>query len=148
MKTAIVYHSHHHGNTKKLAGTLAQGRDVTLIDADGHPEAGLASYDLIGFASGIYFGSFHESVLDFARKHLPEQKPVFFLSTYGGKNNTRAISEIAREKSARILGEFGCPAFDTYGPFKLVGGIRKGRPNARDLEDARRFFAQICEKSL
>ncbi|MGW1077983.1 glycerate kinase, partial [Streptomyces sp. NPDC002537] len=29
---------------------------------------------------------------------------------------------------------FSCRAFDTYLPFKLVGGIRKGRPNATDLE--------------
>lgn len=28
---------------------------------------------------------------------------------------------------------------------RLVGGIAKGRPNEADLENARRFFAELCE---
>ena len=146
MKTAIVYHSYHHGNTRKLVDAIARGREVTLIDAVVQKEADLAPYDLVGFASGVYFGKFHESVLSFARKNLPENKPVFFLCTYGGGSVTKAIAGIAKEKSAQVLGEFGCKAYDTFGPFKLVGGINKGRPNAQDLEDACRFFNQLCEK--
>ena len=70
MKTVIVYYSSHHGNTKKLVESLAQGRDVTLIDAAVTKTADLSSYELIGFASGIYFGKFHESVLEFAKNNL------------------------------------------------------------------------------
>ncbi|HCY53332.1 MAG TPA: flavodoxin, partial [Kandleria vitulina] len=33
MKTAIVYYSHHHGNTKKLLDAIALQNEVTLIDA-------------------------------------------------------------------------------------------------------------------
>ena len=146
MKTVIIYHSYHHGNTKKLVEAVAQGREITLIDAAIQKEADLAPYGLIGFASGVYFGKFHESVLAFARKSLPENKRVFFLCTYGGGGGTKAISDIAKSKSAEILGEFGCKAYDTFGPFKLMGGINKGRPNAQDLEDARRFFDRICGK--
>ncbi len=143
MKIAIVYHSYHHGNTKKLVDAIARGREVTLIDAAVQMEADLTAYDLIGFASGVYFGKFHSSVLDFARKNLPEGKRVFFLCTYGGKSATKDISEIARAKSAEALGEFSCKAFDTFGPFKLIGGINKGHPDAKDLEDARRFFEKL-----
>ncbi len=146
MKTAIVYYSRHHGNTKMLAEAIAQGRDVTLIDAAAQKEADLSPYGLIGFASGIYYGRFHESVLTFAEKCLPENKRVFFLCTYGGKSNTQSISKIAGGRSAVILGEFGCRAFDTFGPFKLIGGINKGRPSVGDLEDACRFFDGISEK--
>ena len=32
MKTAIVYYSQHHGNTKKLLDAIAEKHDVTLID--------------------------------------------------------------------------------------------------------------------
>ena len=32
MKTAIVYHSYHHGNTKKLLDAIAEKHEVTLID--------------------------------------------------------------------------------------------------------------------
>lgn len=143
MKTAIIYYSNHHGNTKKAVEAIAQGRDVTLIDAAAVKSADLSGYELIGFASGIYFGKFHENVLEFAKKHLPEGKKVFFLSTYGGSSNTRAIEEIAKTKNARIVGQFGCKGYDTFGPFKLVGGIAKGHPNEADLENARQFFDQL-----
>ena len=140
MKTAIIYQSSHHGNTKKLVEAVAQGRDVTLIDALAVKSADLSGYDLIGFASGIYFGKFHQSVLEFAKSSLPQGKRVFFLSTYGGSNGIKAIQEAVQEKSAQAVGSFGCKGYDTFGPFKLVGGINKGRPNESDLENARRFF--------
>ena len=30
--------------------------------------------------------------------------------------------------------------YDTFGPFKLVGGLAKGHPKERDLEQARAFY--------
>ena len=140
MRTAIVYYSAHHGNTRKLAEAVAQGREVTLIDALAVKSAGRSGYDLIGFASGIYFGKFHQSVVEFAKNNLPRDKKVFFLATYGGSNGTKAIEEAVREKDARIVGSFGCKGYDTFGPFKLVGGIAKGHPDATDLKNACQFL--------
>ena len=140
MKAVIIYYSAHHGNTKKVAEAIARGRDVTLIDAQAVKSADLSGYELIGFASGIYFGKFHKSVLDFAKNNLPQGKKVFFLSTYGGSNGTKAVEDIVREKSAQVVGSFGCKGYDTFGPFKLVGGICKGRPNETDLKNACDFF--------
>ena len=100
MKTAIVYQSIHHGNTKKLVDAIAQGHDVDLIDAGAQKQADLGQYDLIGFASGIYGWRFHRNVLEFARNNLPQGKRVFFLCTYGGRANTKSIAAVAREKSA------------------------------------------------
>ena len=140
MKTAIIYYSAHHGNTRKLVEAIAQGRDVTLIDALAAKSADLSGYDLIGFASGIYFGKFHRSVVEFAKNNLPQGKKVFFLSTYGGSNGTRAIEEAVKVKDARIVGGFGCKGYDTFGPFRLVGGICKGHPDETDLKNACRFL--------
>ena len=53
MKTAIVYYSKHHGNTKKLVDAIASGFEVTLIDAAENAAADLMNFDCIGFASGI-----------------------------------------------------------------------------------------------
>lgn len=143
MKTAIVYYSSHHGNTKKLVEAIAGERDVTLIDASAVRSADLSGYELIGFASGIYFGKFHESVTKFAQENLPQGKKVFFLSTYGGGNNTKAIEAAVKAKGAQIVGQFGCKGYDTFGPFKLVGGIAKGRPNEADLVSACQFFDKL-----
>ena len=147
MKTAVIYYSRHHENTKKVLDAIARGRDVTLIDAAEMESAPLEEYDLIGFASGIYYSKFHKSVLHFAEEHLPEGKKVFFLYTCGAekKGYTEAIRKIAAARHTDILGEFGCPGYDTYGPFKLIGGIAKGRPDQGDLSNAVCFFERITE---
>jgi menaquinone-dependent protoporphyrinogen IX oxidase len=70
MKTAIIYHSSHHSNTKKVLDAIAEGRDVTLIDADSDALPSLIHYDLVGFASGIYYCQFHKSVITAVEKAM------------------------------------------------------------------------------
>lgn len=142
MKTAVVYYSKHHGNTKKVLDALVCSHDITLVDALNPQNINLAEYDCIGFASGIYYSKFHKSVLKFAENYLPEHTNVFFLYTYGAKKEgyANAIRKVTAEKSAHILGEFGCCGFNTFGPFKLIGGIAKGHPSQTDFENARTFF--------
>ena len=149
MKTAIVYYSKHHGNTKKLIDAIAAKHEVTLIDATQTQSFDLREYDLIGFASCIYYSKFHKTVLEFAQKNLPGKKSVFFLYTYGGKMEgyTKAIRESVLEKSAQIKGAFGCPGFNTFGPFKLVGGIAKGHPDSDDIARALSFFENLIAHS-
>lgn len=55
MKTAIVYCSVHHGNTKKLLDAIASENQVDLIDVTQNPDVDLNAYDRIGFAFGIYY---------------------------------------------------------------------------------------------
>lgn len=147
MKTAICYYSRHHGNTLKILQTMAQEGEVELIDVTAQETAQLEEYDCIGFASGIYGFEFQKTVVEFARQYLPAGKPVFFVYTYGGVKGTgsKAVAEIANAKGCSILGEFSCKGYDTFGPFKMVGGIAKGHPDTQDLDNARRFFRQIQE---
>ncbi|MEI3307063.1 MAG: hypothetical protein V8R40_14225 [Dysosmobacter sp.] len=42
-----------------------------------------------------------------------------------------------------MLGEFSCKGYNTFGPFKLIGGSAKGRPNEDDLENARTFYRKL-----
>ena len=148
MKTAICYYSRHHGNTLKILEAMAEEGEVDLIDVTTRQAVGLEKYDCIGFASGVYFGKFHEGVLAFARQYLPQGKPVFFVYTYGGAKGagTKALAEIAKEKGCPVLGEFSCKGYDTFGPFKLVGGLAKGRPNEEDLEKARAFYRGLASR--
>ena len=145
MKTAIVCYSRHHGNTRKLIDAIAKKHDLTLIDATQVKTANLSDYDLIGFASGICYSKFHKSVLQFAEQNLPAGKKVFFLYTCGAKKEgyTKAITAAVSGHSARILGEYGCFGFNTFGPFKLIGGIAKGHPDADDLNGAVSFFEKL-----
>ena len=136
MRTAIVYASVHHGNTEKLVKRIAEECQVDLIDAVKQSDADLSSYDMIGFASGIYFSKFHQSILEFAEKNLPDDKKIFLICTYGGSANYKSIEQILDKKHASVVGKFGCKGYDTFGPFKLVGGIAKGHPDEEDMKNA------------
>lgn len=142
MKTAICYLSCHQGNTRRVVKAMAQAGDVDLIDVRARQAVRLEEYDCIGLASGIYGFEMHKAVIDFARQYLPAGKPVFFVYTYGGAKGTgaKALARIAVEKNCPVLGEFGCRGYDTFGPFRLVGGIAKGHPSEQDLEQARAFY--------
>lgn len=145
MKTAIVYYSRHHGNTKKLIDAIAQEHEVTLIDAAQMPDPDLQAFDRIGFASGIYYSKFHKSVLRIAREHLPDDRNIFFIYTCGAEKAgyTSAITDAVQAHRANILGEYGCFGFDTFGPFKLIGGIAKGHPNAEEIQKAVQFYKEL-----
>ncbi len=143
MKTAIVYASVHHGNTKKLMDAISASHEVDVMDAVEMKERDLNEYDLIGFASGIFFGKFHESVLSFAEKNLPEGKNVFLICTYGGKAAYGSIEKILKEKHAKIAGRYGCLGHDSVGPARLIGGIRKGHPTKDEIEGAVTFYANM-----
>lgn len=154
MKTGIVFCSEHHGNTRKLLNAVAEHYDIDLIKADialfpgSSLHTTLSDYDLIGFASGIYYQKFHKDVLKYAEDFLPKGKNVFFIYTCGieRKCYTDSIIQIAKSKSSKILGTYSCPGYDTFGPFKLVGGISKGRPNDDDIQNAIKFYEFILKK--
>lgn len=142
MNTAIVYYSKHHGNTKKLLDAIAAQNQVTLIDVTAEPAADLSGYDRIGFASGIYYSAFARQLLTFASDHLPENKDVFFLYTHGAPKGDflKGIREITAGKHCRELGAYRCQGYDTFGPFKLVGGIAKGHPTQEEIAGAVAFY--------
>ena len=148
MKTAIVYASVHHGNTKKIIDEIAKTNDVELKDATQTVEKDLSEYDLIGFASGVYGGKFHQSVLKFASVNLTDNKNVFLICTYGGRPVFKSIEQVIAYKHDNIVGRFSCKGFDTFGPFKLIGGVSKGHPDEKDLAAAVEFYNGLTEQPV
>lgn len=148
MKAAIVYHSEHHGNTKSILDAIALQFDVELIRADDGVRE-LPGYDLVGFASGIYFSKFHASVMDFAREVSMQGRNVFLMFTSGLDNDKFAdiMRRILSDGGADVLGTFSCRGLDTFGPFKLFGGISKGHPNDSDRRAAVEFYRGILERA-
>ena len=148
MKTVIVYYSKHHGNTKKLLDAIARTEDVTLLDVTENPSAHLSEFDRIGFASGIYFSAFAKQLIAFAEEHLPENKSVFYIYTHGAPkgNFLKEMRSIADRKHCKELGEYRCQGYDTFGPFKLVGGIAKGHPTDEEIAAAVEFYHTLGEQ--
>ena len=142
MKVAIAYYSQHHGNTKKLLDAISEKHEVTLIDVTKKQEYDLRDFDLIGFASGIYYGKLAKQVVSFAQINLPDGKDFFVLYTFGGagKDVDAELMEVADKRHCKSVGSYHCYGFDTYGPFKLVGGIKKGHPTQEEIDSAVKFY--------
>ena len=143
MKTAIVFYSQHHKNTRKLVDAIKEtDLDVKLIDVSVTKVAELDGYDRIGIASGIYYSKFAKPLMEYLATHLPEGKEVFALYTCGQMraSYTKDIKALVEEKKGTYLGEYGCFGFDTFGPFKLVGGLQKGHPTEEEIQGAVAFF--------
>lgn len=147
MKTAICYYSRHHGNTLKVLEAMAEASGADLIDVTGRMAANLPQYDRIGFASGIYYSKFHDTVVNYASQYLPQGKPVFLVCTHGSKSCPEkyfsAITAAVTAKGCPVLGSFSCRGYDTFGPFGLIGGMAKGKPDAADLKNAAAFIQSL-----
>ncbi len=147
MKTLIIFTSVHHQNTEKVAKVIAEELNADLVPIM-EAQPGLpASYDLVGFGSGIYFGKHHKTLLRFVETLQPvTQKRAFIFSTCGdGKIHHAALKDKLVTKGFSVVDEFFCRGWDTVGPLKLFGGINKGRPDGNDLAAAR-AFAQGLKK--
>lgn len=144
MKTLIIYESTHHGNTRKLCNAIAAAdKDVTLSEV-GKAKIHWDEYDLIGFASGIAFGKFYAGVTGAAEK-IPSGKRVFFLYTCGrnSRDLSAKIAETVKTRGCTVLGSYGCKGFDSYGPFKLLGGINKNHPDLTECNEAVEFYHRL-----
>lgn len=142
MKIAIVYASRHQGNTRRLVEGIGEKLDVTLFDAEVYKYGDLSEYDLIGFASGIDFGRFYDPVIQFLKENLPDHRKVFYLYTCARVNDrfVGSIQEEAAKKGAVSLGTYGCRGYNTYGPWKLIGGMNRNHPDRAEIEAAVEFI--------
>ncbi|MFK0297075.1 flavodoxin family protein [Streptomyces sp. NPDC090442] len=145
MKAIIVCTSVSHGNTKRVADVMGQILQAPVVDPDEVDVAELATYDLVGFGSGIFSMQFHPRLRQFVQA-LPtaERGKAFVFATSGlpelpFRPFTRPLVRLLGQKGFEVNSSFSCRAHDTWLPFRIVGGINKGRPNTVDLESARAY---------
>lgn len=149
MKAAIVCASVSHGNTRKVADVIGEVLGAGVLEPEQVGPADLANYDLVGIGSGIFSLSFHPRLRQFVDS-LPEGggRKVFVFATSGlpeppFRRYIRSLSRVLESKGYEVVDTFSCRAFDTWLPFKPVGGINKGRPDASDLAAARAFAEKL-----
>lgn len=147
MKLCVIYDSFHKKNTEKvLLGVQAAQPDIELVKAKDFDEAVLEHADAVGFASGLYFGKLSKRLLAvIERVNSKETGPVFYMYTATIRNRRyeRSLQKQTRLAGKRLLGIWFCRGYNSYGPFKLLGGVNRKRPNADDIKRAIAFVEGI-----
>ena len=146
MSTAIVYYSQHHENTKKLIDAIKEAHpEVKTIDITENRIEDLSQYERIGIASGIYAGRFASGLVEYLKEKMPTGKKVFLLYTYAMKmgHYAKDIKALLDDKNSKLIGEYACQGYNTFGPFKLVGGTAKGHPTEDEIAGAALFILII-----
>ncbi len=145
LKVLIIYHSEHHGNTKKIAKAMGEKINADVLNAADVDINIFKKYDICGFGSGVYNGKLHDELSEILSKlSLKDNKKAFIFSTTGSKAYSsmahKQIRPTLEEKGFEIIGEFSCLGFDTA---LTSEGINQGRPNTHDISEAEDFIAGI-----
>lgn len=145
-KIVIIYESIYNGNTMKLARTMAQTLGCRFISAQQALTVNLSEFKVIGFGSGIYFGTHHPAVFKVVEKLDNLRQDVFIFSSRGapvlGKYHS-GLKKALLEKGKKVIGEFSVRGYDETGPWVIIGGGNVGRPNENDLKKAGRFVQKL-----
>jgi flavodoxin len=149
----ILCKSVHHGNTAKVAEALAGVLTAEIADPEAPSRPSLQGRPLVGFGSGVYYGRMHEALFDWLHG-LPDAAeattPAFVFSTSGLPWLAwlwhRPLRDLLARKGFRVVGEFACGGFDTWGPLWLAGGLNRAHPDGRDLERARAFATRMARR--
>ena len=158
-KSLLVLYSYHHKNTEAVAKVLSKVLGAKIVTPRDVNAAELAGYDLVGFGGGIDSGRHYAPILDLADKLPPvDAKKAFIFSTCGApafivtesfiRKNHSALREKLEAKGYTIVGEFGCPGFNTNMFLRYFGGLNKKRPNAEDLKRAEEFARDLVQKAM
>ncbi|MFJ8162230.1 flavodoxin family protein [Streptomyces sp. NPDC096136] len=148
MRTVIVCASVSHGNTRRVADSMARVLGAEVVSPERADPAELAGADLVGFGSGVFYGRLHPRLTGFVKALPPGRGRAFVFATRGLPATppapfARPVVRLLEAKGFEVEGTFSCRAFDTWAPFKLVGGINKERPDAGDLAAARAFAGRL-----
>lgn len=148
MKTLIIYASSHHLNTKKVVNYLHDNADVDIIDINKATNIKIDDYQLIGFASGIYFNKMDKKIIDCINEiSFSLHQKIFLLYTCGlhYTNYVKELEILFKQRNLNYGGCFYCRGYDTFGFLKRIGGISRKHPNQKDLNNAKKFIDNLKE---
>ena len=141
----IVCQSLYRGNTLRLAKAMAYTLGCRVVSAEDALKMDLSTYKVVGLGSGIYFTAHHPRLIEVAETLSANQR-AFVFSTRGAPmvgSYHRAIKDALKARGVSVIGEFSTKGFDCTGPYILVSGGNKGRPNERDEQKAMRYMKKI-----
>jgi len=148
-KIIIFIQSYASMNTKLLIdNSIKKFSDIEVLSLPNDTKIDVSSYDIIGFASGIYFWDCGKEIY----KHLEkikgiEGKNVFFICTAGSPKESyiKKPKEAIEKKGGNFVAAFGTMG-TTKG--KVTGFFRdlfnmQIRPNENDFKECENFIENI-----
>lgn len=137
MKVAVRYCTRS-GNTKKVADVIANAAHVTAETVDTPLEEDV---DLLFLGSSLYGMDVDKRVYAFFDANTKKiGKIASFGTAASPASSVGAIEKLAKAHDIPMADE----SFRCYGSFGL---IHKDRPNAEDLEDAKKFAKKVLKES-
>lgn len=142
------------GNTSKVADAIAEELGVKAIDIKA---SSLGGATIIFLGSGTYGGKPDASMLNFIESNNFAGRKVALFGTswnfsgrkislfgvplypFGSEKMILIMSDALKRKGATILGNYHCA-----GKFLL---FNRGRPNKKDLDNARKFAGDMLKLS-
>lgn len=146
---SIVIYSTHRGNTEKIAQEIAvqAGCKAVKITENFDPSAlSLKDYDLVFLGTGIRGGEPYAELLNYLKAvDLKDNRKrfVLFITWAGGGASDRLTYERLKQKLEARGQRLGEDYFICLG--QTFGFSRRGRPNAGDLAEAKKWAAKQLE---
>jgi len=142
----VVIYSTKGGKTRKVAAEFASELNCPIIEINKNSDPSainLSSYDLVLIGTGIYQASPNAEMIRFLKNaNLDGDKRfALFLTWYRLGQNDKSVFNII----SGILDGKGKKLLNQY--FECLGDFSKGRPNADDLNAARRWVSKIKRNS-
>ena len=163
MKILITYFSNT-GNTEKIAHGIKEGmedNEIVLMKVKETDPILLNQYDLVVLGSGIYAGKVSKELVNLIKKAENLPKKFAFFCTHASQDMYQNAWKLIRKKilteNLTIIGEFDCLGQQLGIPIQTRMDMLeklppeqkiilkkhlenlKDRPNATDIENARKF---------
>ena len=147
VKALVICHSMHHGNTMRIAKTIARELRADIKLPSEVDSNDFTKYDLIGFGSGIYNRKHHISLfnlLDTIKQQNKLKSFIFSTATICYKKMHEPLRIALNAKGVIVIDEFICRGFMNYSFTKyFFGGLNKKRPNELDFINAADFAINL-----
>ena len=101
----------------------------------------------------LYYSNHHgntKKLVDAIQASDPENVEILDVTTAGpkdlsgydliGASLSSSAKKVIEEKKCQAVGQYSCPGYNTFGPFKLIGGTAKGHPTKEELDAAVEFY--------
>ena len=146
---ALVIYSTHRGNTEKVAQEIATQASCKAVKITENFDAStlpLEGYDLVFLGTGIRGGEPYAELTDYLRAvdlNGSRKRFVLFMTWAGGGASNRLTHERLRQTLEARGQRLGEDYFICLG--QTFGFSRRGRPNAGDLAEAKKWAAKLLE---